>query len=58
VIDGHHKLEAYHREHVPPAVLSIERWHTPPISLAMGVGFLPAGHAGIKEYRRMKQGGV
>lgn len=55
VIDGHHKLEAYHQEHVPPSVMMIERLYPAPISLAMGIGFLPSGHPGVMEYERMKR---
>jgi len=58
VIDGHHKLEAYTRESVPPSVIQIERLYPTTISLEMGVGFLLRGHAGIKEYRRMKRSGI
>lgn len=54
VIDGHHKLEAYGREKFRPAILCIERWDAPPISLEKGVGYLPEGHPGVVEYRRMK----
>lgn len=54
VIDGHHKLEAYTRQKVKPTILSIVRWEAPAISLDEGVGFLPRGHRGVAEYRRMK----
>jgi uncharacterized protein (TIGR02996 family) len=54
VIDGHHKLEAYNRERVKPAILNIMRWKAPRISLEEGLGFLPSGHRGIGEYRRLK----
>jgi hypothetical protein len=54
VIDGHHKLEAYTRQRVQPAILSIVRWNAPAISLEEGISFLPRGHRGVKEYRRMK----
>jgi hypothetical protein len=54
VIDGHHKLVAYDREQVTPAVLDIVRWQAPEISLKEGLGILPPGHPGVKEYRRMK----
>jgi hypothetical protein len=54
VIDGHHKLEAYNRERVQPAILGIVRWSAPAISLKEGISFLPRGHRGVKEYRRMK----
>jgi uncharacterized protein (TIGR02996 family) len=54
VIDGHHKLEAYTRQRVKPAILGIVRWQAPAISLEEGVSFLPRGHRGVKEYRRMK----
>jgi uncharacterized protein (TIGR02996 family) len=56
VIDGHHKLEAYTRQGVNPAILSIVLWEAPAISLEEGIRFLPPGHRGIKEYRRMKTG--
>jgi len=56
VIDGHHKLEAYTRQRVNPAILSIVLWEAPAISLEEGIRFLPPGHPGIKEYRRMKNG--
>jgi uncharacterized protein (TIGR02996 family) len=54
VIDGHHKLAAYNREGVRPAVLGIVRWHAPGISLDEGLGWLPRDHPGVNEYRRMK----
>jgi uncharacterized protein (TIGR02996 family) len=54
VIDGHHKLEAYNQEGVQPAILGIVRWKAPTISLEEGLRFLPRGHRGVKEYRRMK----
>jgi hypothetical protein len=54
VIDGHHKLEAYNEERVKPAILGIVRWQAPAISLKEGLSFLPRGHRGVKEYRRMK----
>jgi uncharacterized protein (TIGR02996 family) len=54
VIDGHHKLAAYDRERVRPAVLGIVRWQAPEISLEEGIGFLPARHPGVREYRRLK----
>ena len=54
VIDGHHKLAAYNREQVRPAVLGIVRWQAPGISLDEGLGWLPRGHPGVNEYRRMK----
>src|SRR5262249_59700678 len=53
VIDGHHKLEAYNRQGVKPAILGIERWKAPAISLEEGISFLPKAHRGIREYRRM-----
>jgi uncharacterized protein (TIGR02996 family) len=55
VIDGHHKLAAYDREQVSPAVLSIVRWDAPAITLKEGLGYLPTGHPGIAEYRRVKR---
>jgi uncharacterized protein (TIGR02996 family) len=54
VIDGHHKLEAYTRQRVQPTVLSIVRWGAPAISVDEGIDFLPRGHRGVAEYRRMK----
>ena len=54
VIDGHHKLAAYNRERVRPAVLGIVRWQAPGITLEEGLGCLPRGHPGVREYRRMK----
>jgi uncharacterized protein (TIGR02996 family) len=54
VIDGHHKLAAYNRERVKPTLLSIVRWQAPGIGLNEGLGWLPRGHPGISEYRRMK----
>ena len=54
VIDGHHKLAAYDREQVRPAVLGIVRWQAPGISLEEGLGCLPPGHPGVLPYRRMK----
>ena len=54
VIDGHHKLAAYEREGVPPSILGITRWQAPGISLNEGLQFLPPGHPGALEYRRMK----
>jgi uncharacterized protein (TIGR02996 family) len=54
VIDGHHKLEAYNRQQVRPAVLGIVRWQAPAISLEEGLRCLPRGHRGAREYRRMK----
>jgi uncharacterized protein (TIGR02996 family) len=54
VIDGHHKLAAYHREQVRPSVFGIVCWQAPGISLGEGLGCLPRGHPGIEEYRRMK----
>jgi uncharacterized protein (TIGR02996 family) len=55
VIDGHHKLEAYTRQRVQPTILSIVRWGAPAISVDEGIGFLPRGHRGVAEYRRMKE---
>lgn len=55
IIDGHHKLEAYNRERMKPAVLNIVRWHASAISLDEGLRYLPAGHPGVAEYRRMKR---
>jgi uncharacterized protein (TIGR02996 family) len=55
VIDGHHKLEAYNRERVNPAVLNIVRWDAPEISLEEGLRYLPRRHPGVTEYRRMKR---
>jgi uncharacterized protein (TIGR02996 family) len=55
VIDGHHKLEAYNRQQVKPSVLNIIRWQAPAISLKEGLRFMPRGHRGDKEYRRMKR---
>jgi uncharacterized protein (TIGR02996 family) len=55
VIDGHHKLKAYNRLGVKPALLVIVRWDTPSISLEEGLKFLPQGYRGVKEYRRMKK---
>jgi uncharacterized protein (TIGR02996 family) len=54
VIDGHHKLAAYNREQVRPTILGIVRWQAPAITLAEGLGFLPPGHPGMNEYRRMR----
>jgi hypothetical protein len=54
VIDGHHKLAAYSQEGVRPALLGIVREDAPEISLKEGLGWLPPGHLGIPEYRRMK----
>ena len=54
VIDGHHKLAAYARERVKPAVLGIVREGAPRISLDEGLEWLPRGHPGVSEYRRMK----
>lgn len=54
VIDGHHKLAAYNQEKVRPSVLGIVLWQAPGISLDQGLGCLPPGHPGVKEYRRMK----
>jgi uncharacterized protein (TIGR02996 family) len=54
VIDGHHKLEAYNRERVKPAILNIVRWGAPAISLEVGLRCLPRGHRAVREYRRMK----
>jgi uncharacterized protein (TIGR02996 family) len=55
VIDGHHKLAAYARERVKPAVLAIVHEDAPEISLKEGLGWLPGGHPGVSEYRRMKR---
>jgi uncharacterized protein (TIGR02996 family) len=55
VIDGHHKLEAYNRERVKPAIFGVFRWDAPGISLKEGLSFLPPGHRGVEEYRRMKR---
>jgi hypothetical protein len=55
VIDGHHKLEAYNRQRVKPAILGIVRCKAPTISLKEGTSYLPRGHPGVKEYRRMKR---
>jgi uncharacterized protein (TIGR02996 family) len=57
VIDGHHKLEAYGRERVKPATLGIVCLKAPAISLKEGISFLPRGHRGVTEYRRMKRYG-
>jgi uncharacterized protein (TIGR02996 family) len=54
VIDGHHKLAAYGQEGMKPAFLGIVREGAPEISLNEGLGWLPPGHPGIPEYRRMK----
>lgn len=54
VIDGHHKLAAYALEGVGPTVLGIIRENAPPISPNEGLGWLPPGHPGIGEYRRVK----
>ncbi len=54
VIDGHHKLAAYNRARVRPAVLGIVRWQAPEITLEEGLGCLTRGHPGVREYRRMK----
>jgi hypothetical protein len=54
VIDGHHKLAAYERQRVRPAVLGIVRWQAPEIGPAEGLAYLPRGHPGVAEYRRMK----
>jgi hypothetical protein len=54
IVDGHHKLEAYSRQKVKPALLAIVREAAPAISLDEGVGYLPRGHRGVREYRRMK----
>jgi uncharacterized protein (TIGR02996 family) len=54
VIDGHHKLAAYDREGMRPTVLGIVRWQAPGIGLDEGLGWLPSGHRGIGEYRRVK----
>jgi hypothetical protein len=54
VIDGHHKLAAYDRERVKPTILCITRWEAPEISLNEGLSYLPRGHPGVSEYRRMK----
>jgi uncharacterized protein (TIGR02996 family) len=54
VIDGHHKLAAYDLERKRPTILGIVRWQAPGISLNEGLGWLPRGHPGVKEYRRMK----
>jgi uncharacterized protein (TIGR02996 family) len=56
VIDGHHKLAAYTEQQVKPTILNIDRWTAPAISLKEGIGFLPGGHPGVAEYRRMKRG--
>jgi hypothetical protein len=54
ILDGHHKLAAYTAQRVKPAILNIVRWSAPAISQDEGISFLPRGHRGIKEYRRMK----
>jgi uncharacterized protein (TIGR02996 family) len=54
VIDGHHKLAAYDLERVRPSILGIVRWQAPEISLNEGLDWLPRGHPGVREYRRMK----
>jgi len=54
VIDGHHKLEAYARERVRPAILTIDRGDPPEISVDEGIAYLPRGHAGVASYRRVK----
>jgi hypothetical protein len=54
VIDGHHKLAAYDRAGVKPTILGIVRWEAPGISLDEGLGYLPRGHPGVSEYRRVK----
>lgn len=55
IIDGHHKLAAYENFNSRPALLCIERWDAPGVGVKEGIGFLPAGHPGIIEYRRMKR---
>jgi uncharacterized protein (TIGR02996 family) len=55
ILDGHHKLAAYTEQRVQPAILNIVRWSAPAISRDEGISFLPRGHRGIKEYRRMKR---
>jgi uncharacterized protein (TIGR02996 family) len=55
VIDGHHKLAAYSLARVKPTILSIVRWQAPEISLNEGLGWLPRGHPGVSEYRRVKK---
>jgi uncharacterized protein (TIGR02996 family) len=54
VIDGHHKLAAYNRQRVRPSILGIVRWNAPAIGREEGLRFLPRGHRGIEEYRRLK----
>lgn len=55
VIDGHHKLAAYHQERIQPAILSIDREAAPEITLNEGLGWLPPGHPGVPEYLRVKE---
>ena len=55
IVAGHHELEAYLIEHVPPSILRIERCYDLPMSLEIGLEFLPPGHPGIAEYRSVKE---
>lgn len=55
VIAGHEELDAYFTERVPPSILRIDRCNAPPITLQMGLEFLPKDQAAIAEYRRVKE---